>query len=657
MGRRSDDAPTCVIKLLPARPGTDPDIADTLTRARLVSSPNVARVVDTGMHGDQPYIVREHIEGHDLAETVEAEGPLSGDALERVAVGMLTTMIAIHLAGVTHRGITPHNVILAADGPRVTDIDLGDAVGEVGYRSPEQLNGLRHGPSADMFSWAATIVFAATGHAPFGHDAAAVTSGKPDVGDLEHPLRRVVLSALSKEAAQRPTAQTALLQLLGDKNADKLVAGVAQPPLPPEGIPLTLPQRMHEGAPIEGVALPLEAARAPQQGWGSDPAAPQQEAGWGRPPIPGQQQPAQMWNVPRQERMNEPPPRKPFPVALVAAVGAVALLSAIGLWGAGRYAAIQPTPVQNAAAEQSVTDPRPQSADDTAAAPLQPQQPPPPVTVPWAVSPSQSDGAVQPLVLPTDWPSERPAVPELTTIPTPLPVPTQPGVPTGLPSVPQPTTTVTTTPTPPPTPTPTPSISSIEPAPSETPTPTVTVTVEPTPTKTTVPRPIPTKTTTSRPTPTKTTVPRPIPTKTTTSRPTPTKTTVPWPIPTKTTTPRPYPMEPPPGTSQPNRTVPQAVCGASFVLRQSSTFASGTTHLLYKASTSEYCVVTIKSTDVGKKTPVRATLTMRGGATRTVSRSDESYAGPVKLKATGRCVRYGGAVNGINGGGAWGNCS
>ncbi|HEY9522920.1 MAG TPA: serine/threonine-protein kinase, partial [Thermopolyspora sp.] len=244
LARTADDAPVCVIKLLPA--GTEPEIVERLAPARRVSNSFVARVLDIGMHDDRPYVVREYIQGRSLAEAVAADGPLSEDALERVAVGVLTGLTAIHLAGLAHRGLSPHNVILAVDGPRITDIDLGEVAGEVGYRSPEQLDSLRHGPSADLFSWAATIVFAATGKAPFGHDREMVLRGKPDIGALEQPLRRVVLSALAKEAARRPTAQTALLQLLGDKSADTKVMGPAPSPVPLPGAP----------APIQGVPVP-----------------------------------------------------------------------------------------------------------------------------------------------------------------------------------------------------------------------------------------------------------------------------------------------------------------------------------------------------------------------------------------------------------------
>jgi serine/threonine protein kinase len=644
LGRTADDAPTCVIKLLPAELGTEPDVLESLAGARSVSSTYVARVLDTGVHGDQPYVVREHVEGRSLADTVAAEGPLSGDALERVAVGVLTVMTAIHLAGLTHRGLTPHNVILTADGPKVTDIDLGDAAGEVGYRSPEQLNDLRHGPSADIYSWAATIVFAATGKAPFGHDPEMVLNGKPDVGDLEQPLRRVVVSALSKEAGQRPTAKTALLQLLGDRSADKLVAGLAQPVPPSNSTVLLppLPPQQHQGPAIEGVALPPGVPQQPphQQNWGPAQVAPQPEAGWQPPPVPDQP-PKQVWSVPLQEPEGKAK-RKPFPVGLAAAVGAVALLSAAGLWGAGHYAS-QPTLITNAAAEQAAKDPQAKDLGSVVA-PTQGQQPQAKATVPWAVTPGAEDDAVQPLVLPSDWPSEQPEVPRISIVPTPAPVPSQPAIPTAVPTTTAPTAKPTTTVTATPTPTPTPTQSQTPPS-TPTPVPTVTVTIGLTPTAT--PSTDPSGTPTATPSPTGVTSPTP------TVAPSPTKSGRPTPTPTPTRS-RPAPT---PTRTQANPAVPQALCGAGFVTQQTSSFAGGTVHQLYNLSTGDSCVVTVKSTNVGKATPVRVALEVQGGASRTVSGNFEYSAGPVKLPSKGKCVRFSGGAGSVNVSSGWVGCS
>ncbi|MFC6540144.1 serine/threonine-protein kinase [Nonomuraea salmonea] len=214
LGRESEDAPKVAIKLLPAEPESDRE-PDRYLGAKRVSSSYVARVLDAGYHDDRPYVVREYVEGKSLAETVADGEPLTGDALERVAVGVLTALSAVHLAGLAHRSLTPHNVILGPDGPRVTDAAIGDPVGDAAYQAPEQLEGRPYGPYADVFAWAATIVYAGTGRPPFA-DREAALNGDPDVGITAEPLRRVLMSALTREVGSRPTTYSALMQVLGD---------------------------------------------------------------------------------------------------------------------------------------------------------------------------------------------------------------------------------------------------------------------------------------------------------------------------------------------------------------------------------------------------------------------------------------------------------
>jgi hypothetical protein len=105
-----------------------------------------------------------------------------------------------------------------------------------------------------------------------------------------------------------------------------------------------------------------------------------------------------------------------------------------------------------------------------------------------------------------------------------------------------------------------------------------------------------------------------------------------------------------------NPYTPEQVCGAGFYVQRSSTLTGGAIYQLYNTSTGENCVVTIKTADVGKATPVSATLEVQGGVSKTDSGSYEYYAGPVKLQAKGKCVRYLGRVGGTGASADWGNC-
>lgn len=90
-------------------------------------------------------------------------------------------LAAIHKAEIVHRDFKPSNVLIGADGPRVIGFGIaraldqptatsGKIVGTPAYMSPEQLSGLTVGPESDVFSWAVTMVFAATGRPAFGED-------------------------------------------------------------------------------------------------------------------------------------------------------------------------------------------------------------------------------------------------------------------------------------------------------------------------------------------------------------------------------------------------------------------------------------------------------------------------------------------------------
>ncbi len=203
--------------------------AKELEAARQVGQFCTAAVLDADLDGDVPYIVSEFVSGPSLGELVAERGPLGGPALHRLAVGTATALTAIHRAGVVHRDFKPGNVIMA-DGPRVIDFGVArlldlDAtstgvIGTPAYMAPEQVSGTAPGPAADMFAWAVTMLFAATGRPPFGGDSLPVVfhrilHDRPDVGMLAEPLRGLVAACLAKDPASRPSARDVLLGLVG----------------------------------------------------------------------------------------------------------------------------------------------------------------------------------------------------------------------------------------------------------------------------------------------------------------------------------------------------------------------------------------------------------------------------------------------------------
>ena len=70
-----------------------------LSMARKVASFCTAQVLEAGVRGDVPYVVSEYVDGHSISDVIEAEGPRTGGALDRLAIGTVTALAAIHQAG------------------------------------------------------------------------------------------------------------------------------------------------------------------------------------------------------------------------------------------------------------------------------------------------------------------------------------------------------------------------------------------------------------------------------------------------------------------------------------------------------------------------------------------------------------------------------
>ncbi|GGL05304.1 serine/threonine-protein kinase [Planomonospora parontospora] len=251
--------------------------------AQRVASFCTAAVVAVDLEGDTPYIASEYIEGRSLRQVVEADGPLSGAPLQRLAVGTATALTAIHHASIVHRDLKPDNVLMAADGPRVVDFGIARiidstgtitsrAVGTPAYMAPEQIAGDDVGPYTDVFAWGATIAYAATGEMTFGGDSIAIVLSRiltqeVDVGMMPEPLRSTVRAALAKDPAARPSADRLLLRLLGHPET-----GDASPAVLTRGVQLASP-----AAPV-----PAGSDKGPGTGpgTGADPdAEPRPEAG------------------------------------------------------------------------------------------------------------------------------------------------------------------------------------------------------------------------------------------------------------------------------------------------------------------------------------------------------------------------------------------
>jgi predicted Ser/Thr protein kinase len=243
------------VKALRPVVAADPNARRRLAREvetmRRVRSPYVAEVIDADVTCDPPYIVTRYVSGRTLEDVVGASGPLTGQALARVASGLAQAMAAVHAAGVVHRDLKPGNIMIARGEPVVIDFGIaqvpdstrltqtGMFMGTPGYLAPEVIEGQQSGPASDVHSWGATVAFAATGRPPFGTGGFEtifyrIINGQPDLNGFPAPLLSLVAQALSRDPSRRPSAaelcqRTAALDASSLVPTMTAVAGSARP--------------------------------------------------------------------------------------------------------------------------------------------------------------------------------------------------------------------------------------------------------------------------------------------------------------------------------------------------------------------------------------------------------------------------------------------
>ena len=202
--------------------------------AGALSHSNIVQVTDLGRGpSGEPFLVMELLSGTDLLAVLESEGRLAPRRAVFIAAQVLEALSATHAAGIIHRDLKPSNIFLTRlsgvdDVVKLVDFGLaklqeskayqrlthtGQIVGTPSYMAPEQILGGDVDHRADLYAVGVVLFASLAGRLPHRN----VTTGQVKLRsptaepisltevapDIDPPLARVVMRALSVEADQR----------------------------------------------------------------------------------------------------------------------------------------------------------------------------------------------------------------------------------------------------------------------------------------------------------------------------------------------------------------------------------------------------------------------------------------------------------------------
>ncbi|MFD8418275.1 protein kinase [Streptomyces sp. NPDC059466] len=189
-----------------------------------VRSAYTASLIDAELDAPPYWLATEYVPGPTLHTAVTTHGPLPADLARIMLAALAEGLDAIHVRGVWHRDLKPHNVILSATGPQLIDFGIarnsgpsdltqvGSAMGSPGYIAPETITGSETGPGADVFALGATLAFAVTGRPPYGDGSFAAVSyrsvhGEIDLRGVEPGVAELISACVHSDPARRPGLQ------------------------------------------------------------------------------------------------------------------------------------------------------------------------------------------------------------------------------------------------------------------------------------------------------------------------------------------------------------------------------------------------------------------------------------------------------------------
>ncbi|HEX4905972.1 MAG TPA: protein kinase [Acidimicrobiales bacterium] len=240
--------------------GVDPTLRERAGREAHVleglEHPNLVRVLDSGEDDGMPFMVMELLDGSSLATIISERGTLDVDEAVTLVADVADGLGAAHARGVIHRDVKPANIVCHDQVPTLVDFGIarnvdattltrGLVMGTASYLAPEQAQGMPLTPAVDVYALGCVLYELLTGAPPFVGDSPVTVALRhvqdeavppADVADVPAAVNALVLRALAKDPAHRPTDGAALAsELRAALQSDPGDETVTITPVSPDG--------------------------------------------------------------------------------------------------------------------------------------------------------------------------------------------------------------------------------------------------------------------------------------------------------------------------------------------------------------------------------------------------------------------------------------
>jgi serine/threonine protein kinase len=225
LGRKLDTNEVVAIKILKQEHTGNPRFVERFRREAEMASrlchDNIVRILDHGVEDSVHFLVMEYVEGKTLAEILDQQRHLPVADAVAIARQVCSALQIAHRAGVVHRDITPHNIMVTPAGiVKVMDFGIarmqsmdrltqtGTFLGTLRYLSPERVQGERVDIRSDLYALGIVLYEMLVGDAPFsGDNAWAVLHHQMETAPPRVRSRRQEVPAWLDEVVARALAK------------------------------------------------------------------------------------------------------------------------------------------------------------------------------------------------------------------------------------------------------------------------------------------------------------------------------------------------------------------------------------------------------------------------------------------------------------------